>query len=98
MLEEKLIVVPALNKEKPILQQRIGFRKIITEKSAPRLRDRAFLDFAPDAAKRLAHLADHVLAVRLQVGDLRAHHVGLFAVLEQLSAPANPILALDQNA
>ena len=98
MLEEKLVVVAALDEEKTVLQQRVGFRKIVAEKRAPRLRDRAFLHFAPDAAQCFAHLADHVLAVRLKFGNLRAHHVGLLAVLEKLAAPANPVLALDQDA
>ncbi len=46
----------------------------------------------------LAHLADHVLAVGLQLRDFRAQHVSLLAVLEDLAAPANVVLALDQDA
>ena len=82
VFEEELIVVAALNKEEPVLKQRIGLGKVIAKKSAPRLRDCAFLNFAPNAAESLAHLPDHVLAVRLKIGDLRTHHVGLLAVLE----------------
>ncbi len=82
MLEEELIVVAAFDEQETVLQKRISLRNVLAEKSAPRLRDRAFLDFAPDAAQRLADLADHVLAVRLHLGDLRAHHVRLLAVLE----------------
>ena len=45
----------------------------------------------------VSHLTNHVLAVGLNLGDLRAHHVGLLAVLEKLAAAANPILALDKE-
>ena len=93
-----MIVVAAFDEEKAILQQLVDFAEVLAKKRAARFRQCSFFHFAPDAAERLANLPDNVFAVRLNFGDFRAHHVGLFAVLEQLAAPANPVLALDQDA
>ena len=98
VLQEKLVVVAAFDEKKPVLQQRIGVLIFLAEKRTACLGDGSLFHFAPDAAKSFTDLTDHVLAVGLQIGDLRAHHVGLLAVFKQLAAPADPILALDQNA
>ena len=93
-----MIVVAAFDKQETILQQLVCFVEIIAEKRAPRFGDDALFHFAPHSAQRFAHLAVNVLAVRLNFGNLRAHHVGLLAVLEEFAAPANPFLAFHQDA
>ena len=98
VLEEHVVVVPAVDEKEAVLQQIVRLAKILAEERAPRFRDRAFFHLAPDSADRVAHLANHVLSVGLGFGNLRAHHVRLLAVLEKLAAPANPVLALHQNA
>ena len=93
-----MIVVAALGEKQAILEELVHRAEILAEKRAARFRDRVFLDFAPDAAEGAADLADHVFAVGLELGDLRTQDVGLLAVLEDLAATANVVLALDQDA
>ena len=98
MLEKEVIVIAVFDEEKAVLEQFVGIVKILAEKRAARFRERAFLDFAPDAAEGFADLAIDVFLVRLHFGDFRAHDVRLFAVLEMFAAGADPVLALDEHA
>ena len=86
MFEEEMSSLPPSTKRKRFCRIWYISAKLVAEKGAAGLRERGFLHFAPDAAERFAHLADNVLAVGLNFGDLRAHHVGLLAVLEKLAA------------
>ena len=58
MLEKEVIVIAVFDEEEAVLEQFVGIAKILAEKRAARFRERAFLDFAPDAAEGFADLAD----------------------------------------
>ncbi|MGA8034382.1 MAG: hypothetical protein WA823_21210 [Candidatus Acidiferrales bacterium] len=98
MLEEKIFIVTVFDKQEAVLQQVVCVAVFVAEKRTAGFCERAVFNFAPDFAKRFADLPEGALPVGLNVRNLGAHHVRLLTVLEVLSASANPILTLDDQA
>ena len=86
MFEEEILVAATLDEQETVLQQLVHLAKILAEERTARFPEHVFLGLAPDVANRLANLAENILAVGLNLGNFRAHHVSLLAVLEMLPA------------
>ncbi len=92
LLEEKHVVLAALDKRQAVGQNFVSGGHFIPKQRFPRSRQTVLFDLQNHLKNVLARLAKNISPVRLQFRQPGLQHVRLFAAVKMFAAAANPFL------